>query len=152
MIRPTTNPRTMFTRLVEYLQAEVQAEGEVVTIKDYGNGRRTGEFSELRLVGRERYWDAIGHLLFVATTLEEQGGMGCTWAGLHSAAGFLFELRHERCKTIRPADVPCPMCGLDGGDLMLPHGISGFVDAMLSRLSNPAFYDRMLDDIVEKLP
>jgi hypothetical protein len=135
--------------LVDYLGAEVEVYGEVVEIHDFGNGKGVGDqyLGPLRCVGRGRYWAAIGHLLYVATVLEECGGLGCTWGGLHEAAGFAFERRHEGCKVTRLADEPCPRCGLLGGDLQLPFSMGGSVDAMMSRLSEPEFFDHMLDSV-----
>lgn len=150
MSRITSNPKLVLERLAQYLGAVVVQYGEVVEIHDFGTGRGCGDLGPMRLVGRGRHWSAVGHLLQVATTLEEHGGMGCTWAGLHEALNVEFQRRHENCKVTRAADEPCPRCGEMGGDLQLPD-MDATADAMMSRLSEPEHFDFMLDSIAARL-
>lgn len=150
MARLTNDARKLRDRLVAYLGADIAEEGQTVAIWDYGDGKGVPpELGPPTFTGRDRHWHVVGHLLFVATTLEECGGLGCTWEGLHEAAGFLFERRC--CKQTRPATEPCPACGREGGELELPISMPGTADAMMSRLSEPEFYDWQADQIAARL-
>ncbi len=150
MANLTNNPRILFNRLADYLGAEWETYGETLEIHDFGTGTGLGALGPLRIVGRHRWWSAVAHMLLVATTLEKSGGMGCTWEGLYEAAGYAFERRHYGCKVTRLATQPCPRCGDDGGTLELPVHMGANADAMMCRLSEPEFFDYMMDRVADR--
>ena len=122
--RVTFFPRTALTRLVEYVEAEVEYDGKVIIIHDAGTGRGMGKDGPIRT----NAWGAIAQLLTIATAIEECGGLGLTWEGLSEAMGLEFRRTRD-------------------DELILPNSIDATVDAQLCRLANAEKFDGMWEVI-----